>query len=67
LKQSVFCAVDRPDDHPLKPAEYQPLDSVWQRYGYRPLPGVKARFPWLDVGQSIETEKTLSYYHKLLI
>lgn len=66
LNQSVFCAVDRPDDHPLKPADYQPLDAVWQRYGYRPLPGVKARFPWLDVDQSVETEKTLSFYHKHL-
>lgn len=67
LNQSIFCAVDRPNDHPLKPADYQPLDAVWQRFGYRPLPGIKAQFPWLDVGHSIETEKTLSFYHKRLM
>lgn len=66
LNQSVFCAVDRPEDHPLKPTGYQPLDAIWQRYGYRPLPDVKARFPWRDVDQPVETEKTLSFYHKPL-
>lgn len=66
LNQSVFCAVDRPDDHPLKPTGYQPLDTIWQRYGYRLLPDVKARFPWRDVGQPVETEKTLRFFHKQL-
>jgi GNAT superfamily N-acetyltransferase len=66
LKQSVFCAVDRPDDHPLKPADYQSLDPIWRRYSYRPLPGINARFAWKDVSESIETEKTLSFYHKVL-
>ena len=66
LNLSVFCAVDRPDNHPLKPRGYRSLESTWQRYGYRPLPGVKARFPWRDVDQTEETEKVLSYYHKPL-
>lgn len=66
LNQSVFCAVERPDDHPLKPSDYQPLNPIWQRYGYRPLPSVKARFSWQDVDQPAETEKTLSFYHKSL-
>lgn len=66
LNQVVFCAVDRPDDHPLKPADYQSLDAIWRRYGYQLLPGVKARFPWQDVDADRETEKTLSFYHKLL-
>lgn len=66
LNQAVFCAVDWPDDHPLQPADYQSLDSIWRRYGYQLLPGVKARFPWQDVDADRETEKTLSFYHKPL-
>lgn len=30
-----FCAVERPQDHPLRPADYQPLDSFWHNRGYR--------------------------------
>lgn len=26
-KHTCFCAVSRPDDHPLRPAHYQPLDA----------------------------------------
>ena len=66
LNLSVFCAVDRPDDHPLKPSGYRSLESTWQKYGYQPLPGIKARFPWQDIDQTEETEKVLSYYHKPL-
>ncbi|TGG95030.1 GNAT family N-acetyltransferase [Natronospirillum operosum] len=66
LSQCVFCAVDRPDDHPLKPDNYQSLDPIWRRYGYQPLTGVKARFPWRDICQAEETEKTLSFYCKVL-
>ncbi|PTY37434.1 GNAT family N-acetyltransferase [Saccharospirillum sp. MSK14-1] len=66
LNQVVFCAVDRPHDHPLKPADYQSLDGIWRRYGYQPLSGVAARFSWQDVDADQETEKTLSFYHKTL-
>ena len=27
---SAFCGVIRPSDHPLRPANYQPLDPFWQ-------------------------------------
>ncbi|MEM6422122.1 MAG: GNAT family N-acetyltransferase, partial [Pseudomonadota bacterium] len=29
-----FCAVIRPADHPLRPADYRPLDGFWQKRGY---------------------------------
>jgi len=64
--ESVFCAVQRPDDHPLKPRDYQPLDPVWQRFGYRPEPLIQATFPWKDIDQSVETDKPLMFYRKVL-
>lgn len=66
LKHCVFCAVDRPDDHPLKPDDYQSLEPIWLRYGYRPMLGVKAYFPWQDIDHPAETEKPMSFYHKAL-
>lgn len=56
---ACFCAVIRPDDHPLRPAHYRPLDAFWRARGYAPLPDVEARFAWHDVGDVAETEKPM--------
>lgn len=64
--ESEFCAVQRPDDHPLKPRDYEPLDPVWRRYGYRPMPDIQAIFPWKDIDQPVETDKPLMFYRKVL-
>ncbi len=66
LSQSMFCAVQRPEDHPLRPVDYQPLDSIWARFGYRPLPDIQAKYPWKDIDQPVETEKSLMFYQKYL-
>ncbi|MEX2643747.1 MAG: GNAT family N-acetyltransferase [Acetobacterales bacterium] len=59
---SCFCAVVRPDDHPLRPAGYRPLDAFWEKRGYRRMPGAFARFPWKDVDSDRETEKALQFW-----
>lgn len=58
----AFCAVSRPDDHPLKPAAYRPLDGFWRSRGYAPLPGVVAEFAWKDIDQPEETAKPLQFW-----
>lgn len=63
---SAFCAVDRPQDHPARPADYRPLDGFWRKRGYAPLPGAKARFSWKDVGDAHDTEKTLQVWMRPL-
>lgn len=63
---SAFCSVIRPADHPMRPAEYWPLDAFWRKRGYAPLPGVVAQFAWKDLGQATETEKTLQFWMKSL-
>ena len=62
---SCFCAVDRPDDHPLKPANAKTRDSLWRKRGYRPL-DVRATYRWKDIDQPEETEKTLRYWAREL-
>lgn len=64
--EAVFCAVIRPEDHPLKPADYAPLDPFWRKRGYEKLPDVIVTFPWLDVGDSRETEKPMQVWHRKL-
>lgn len=59
---SSFCAVIRPDDHPLKPADYSPLDSFWRRRGYAPVEGAIARFSWKDIGDAQETLKPMQMW-----
>ena len=63
---SAFCAVIRPDDHPLRPDGYRPLDGFWEKRGYRKAEGLVARFAWTDLGQSTETEKQLQVWMRNL-
>ena len=53
---STFCRVVRPDDHPLKPADYVPLDGFWRKRGYAPVDGLVASYAWKDIDQDVETE-----------
>lgn len=62
----TFCGVQRPDDHPLRPADYQPLDPIWRHFGYEPAPRLIAHFPWRDIGEDEETEKPLMFWIKEL-
>lgn len=60
--KSAFCGVLRPETHPLRPAEYAPLDPFWRKRGYAPLPGVIARFRWKDIDQPDETDHDLQFW-----
>ncbi|WP_298821780.1 GNAT family N-acetyltransferase [uncultured Roseibium sp.] len=64
--EAVFCAVVRPDDHPMKPADYRPLDPFWRKRGYQKLDGVQVRFPWQDLGDEKETEKPMQVWFRTL-
>ncbi len=63
---SCFCAVVRPDDHPLRPEDPRSLAPFWSARGYAPVSGAVAQFSWRDVGQSVETEKALQFWMRSL-
>ena len=63
---STFCRVVRPDDHPLKPKDYLPLDGFWAKRGYAPVPGLVGSYKWKDVDQAAETEKQMQFWMKPL-
>ncbi|MEJ6391937.1 GNAT family N-acetyltransferase [Gymnodinialimonas sp. 2305UL16-5] len=66
LSKSAFCSVERPEDHPLRPTDYQPLDPFWRKRGYAPIPGLTAEFSWKDVDRPAETVKSLQFWMRAL-
>ena len=63
---ACFCAVIRPEDHPLRPVDYRPLDPFWERRGYRRVEGLTATFPWKDLGDTLATEKPMQFWMREL-
>jgi GNAT superfamily N-acetyltransferase len=61
---SAFCRVVRPDDHPLKPPEYRPLDGFWRKRGYAPVEGLVATYDWKDIDQAAETAHQMQFWMK---
>lgn len=61
---TTFCAVQRPANHPLRPADYRPLDPFWQKRGYTRRDDLTTAFSWKDVDQPGETRKTMVFWLK---
>lgn len=61
-RYTCFCAVVRPDDHPLRPALYRPLDEFWTKRGYRKVPQLQSQFQWPDIGAADSTSKPMVYW-----
>lgn len=60
----TFCCVERPDDHPRKPADYVPLDKFWNKRGYFKHPELKTTYLWKDLDDSEETAKPMTFWLK---
>ncbi len=65
-KWASFCAVVREPNHPLRPAQYRPLDNFWQQQGFKPVEGLTTTYSWRDIGQTFENPKTLQFWLKNL-
>ena len=59
---ACFAAVIRPDDHPARPAGYQPLDAFWRKRGYAPMPGFVTELAWKEHGEAEESPKPMQYW-----
>ncbi len=64
IKKTTFCAVQRPENHPLRPTNYRPLDVFWSSRGYFKNPELSAQFSWQDHGEKAETLKDMVYWVK---
>ncbi|MBK5937289.1 MAG: GNAT family N-acetyltransferase [Halorhodospira halophila] len=63
---ATLCTVVRDPAHPLRPADYQPLDPVWRHFGYTPREELIAYYPWKQVDEPAETDKPLQFWIKQL-
>ncbi|MFC4667185.1 GNAT family N-acetyltransferase [Seohaeicola nanhaiensis] len=62
FSRAAFCAVIRPAAHPLRPADYRPLDGFWRKRGYAPLSGAVSRFDWKDIDRPASDQKNLQVW-----
>jgi GNAT superfamily N-acetyltransferase len=58
---TTFCAVERPDDHPLKPVDYRSNEAFWTKRGYLLRPDLKARLSWQQVDSPDEVSNLLAF------
>jgi GNAT superfamily N-acetyltransferase len=61
-----FCCVQRPEDHPLRPVDYQPLDRIWSQFGYVKQPELATTYDWKDIDEAEETAKPMVFWLKPL-
>ena len=59
-----FCCVQRADKHPLRPADYAPLDPIWTKFGYVKHPELHTQYVWKDVDQAGETQHDMVFWLK---
>ncbi len=64
VRWTAFCAVERPADHPLRPADYVPLDVFWTKRGYRKVPALQSVYRWKDIDQAVESDHVMTYWLK---
>jgi len=65
-KYTVFMTVERPENHPCKPDNYEPLDAVWKHFGYKLVPGLQISLAWTQVDTNQETGNTLAIWQKTM-
>ena len=60
----TFCGVQRPADHPRRPADHVPLNAVWQRFGYAERPELQTQYVWKDIDENTPSAKTMRFWTK---
>ena len=63
---ATFCSVIRPEQHPLRPAGYVPLDGFWVRRGYARRADIVGRIAWKQVDGEEEVQNRLVFWTKAL-
>jgi len=64
FKYICFCCVERPADHPRRPADYVPLDQFWNKRGYFKHPELNTTYTWKDLDDTEETPKPMTFWLK---
>lgn len=63
----LTCAtVVRPDNHPLRPADYIPIDRFLAHTGFNLLPGITTSFTWLET-DGVRRSHPMNFWIKELL
>ncbi|MCX7032787.1 MAG: GNAT family N-acetyltransferase [Arenimonas sp.] len=60
--RTAFCAVDRDDGDPRRPAGHRGNEAFWTRRGYVRQPGLTVRLAWHELGEAAPSEKPLTFW-----
>lgn len=60
--QTSFCAVIRPDDHPMRPEAPRDLHPFWRARGYTPVEGLTGTLEWQDLGDHFESAHPMQFW-----
>ena len=63
---TAFAAVDRAEDDPRRPPDYRGNEAFWIKRGYERQPGMTMRLAWKEIGESVESEKPLTFWVRRL-
>ncbi|MFC4638368.1 GNAT family N-acetyltransferase [Deinococcus hohokamensis] len=63
---TAFCAVERPENHPRRPADFVPLDAFWRRRGYEKHPELSTTLSWPDLDEPAASPKPMTFWLKRL-
>lgn len=66
IEYSCFCGVQRPDNHPARPADFVPLDNFWRKRGYEKYPELNTTFSWKELDETNESPKPMTFWMKNL-
>ncbi|HRG14938.1 MAG TPA: GNAT family N-acetyltransferase [Pseudomonadota bacterium] len=64
LTHCVFCAVQRAEDDPRRPADAVALDAFWRKRGYAPIDGCTTTLSWQEIGERVESPKPMQFWRK---
>lgn len=62
---TMFCAVERPNNHPLRPKDAVPLDAFWTKRGYVRT-DFTCKMVWKQIDGDDKVENTLRFWQKSL-
>jgi len=62
IRKAIFCTVIRPSNHPMKPKDYRPLDSLWTSFGFAPVEGLTCELEWQQMDETKPSPKTLQFW-----
>lgn len=59
---TTFCGINRPDDHPLRPKDYQTLEEFWKHRKYKKQPSLQTQIAWKEIGKEKEEFHNLTFW-----